>query len=322
MANAFYDSCILFAASDLGIFGKLGELEGASSARVAEDLSLDARGTRLLLDACVALGLLSKDGEVYRNSRETGAFLVPGRQGDLSGAIRYNRDVLPAWANLAKMVRTGGPVERQDVHLGGDPERTRTFVMAMHARAQWIGPALIPLMDLSTRRRLLDIGGGSGTFSALLAAAYPGLTCIVFDLPEVVKIARSLIEDQGMKDRVKVLPADYHADDFPAGNDAVAILGVLHQESPDSIRDILKKAYRALDPGGVIYVLDVMTEESHTSPKFSALFAVNMALTASAGWVFSDAELRRWLVEAGFSDMEVRPLPPPVPHWLVKARKA
>jgi ubiquinone/menaquinone biosynthesis C-methylase UbiE len=322
MASAYYDSCILFAASDLGIFGKLAELGEASSARVAEDLGLDARGTRLLLDACVALGLLGKEGQSYRNSEAAGVFLVPGCPGDLSGAIRYNRDVLPAWAKLERMVRTGGPVERQDVHLGEDPERTRIFVLAMHARAKWIGPALIPFMDLSRKKRLLDIGGGSGTFSVLLAKAYPALTCTVFDLPEVVRIAQSLIESQGMKDRVKVLPANYHADDFPAGNDVVTILGVLHQESPESIQGILKRAYCALDPGGIIYVLDVMTEATHTAPKFSALFAVNMALTASAGWVFSDAELREWMAGAGFSEIEIRPLPAPMPHWLARARRA
>lgn len=321
MASAFYDSCILFAASDLGIFGKLAELGEAEAGRVANDLGLEVHRTRLLLDACVALGLVTKEGAGYRNTQESNMFLVPGAPGDLSGAIRYNRDVLPAWANVAKMVQTGSPVERQDIHLGEDSDRTRTFVMAMHARAKWIGCALIPLLDLAGKKRLLDIGGGSGTFSVLMAAAYPELRCTVFDLPEVVRIAETLIENQGMKGRVRVLPGNYHKDGFPAGNDVVTILGVLHQESPESIQDILKRAYDALDPGGAIYVLDVMTDATHTTPKFSALFAVNMALTAASGWVFSDTELRDWLTHAGFHGIEVRPLPSPMPHWLAKATR-
>ena len=74
-------------------------------------------------------------------------------------------------------------------------------------------------------------------------------------------------------------------------------------------------------PGGCVYVLDLMTDPTHTQPKFSALFAVNMALTTQNGWVFSDEEVQSWLTEAGFRDFSCRPLPPPMPHWLATARK-
>ncbi|MCP3955700.1 MAG: methyltransferase, partial [Desulfobacterales bacterium] len=77
----------------------------------------------------------------------------------------------------------------------------------------------------------------------------------------------------------------------------------------------------ALKPGGTIHIMDMMTDKTHTKPKFSALFAVNMALTTDSGWVFSDAELGGWLAEAGFVDYTVTPLPPPMPHSLATARK-
>jgi len=99
-------------------------------------------------------------------------------------------------------------------------------------------------------------------------------------------------ETGGHERAVKILPGDYHITSFPAGNDAVIIFGVLHQESPESIQDIFRRAFEALTPGGVIYVLDMMTDSSHTSPPFSALFGLNMALTTLNGWVFSDEELR------------------------------
>ena len=87
------------------------------------------------------------------------------------------------------------------------------------------------------------------------------------------------------------------------------------------IQDICKRAYAALEPGGVIYVLDMMTDASHASPQFSALFAVNMALTTENGWVFSDQELHGWLEEAGFKGCVTAQVPPPMPHWLVSAHK-
>lgn len=321
MASRYYDSCILFTASDLGVFGKLHELGTASAETLAKALTLSPRGLRLLLDACVAEGLLEKQGFAYRNAPEAAACLVPGLPGDLSGAIRYNRDVYAAWGKLPQLVRTGQPVEAPEEHLGRNPERTRTFVMAMHGRALGIGRAVVPALDVRGCRRLLDVGGGPGTYSVLLAQANPGLACTVLDLPDVAAIARELIAQQQMADRVQTLPGDYHTTPFPPGQDAVTFLGVLHQESPEQIGDLMGRAFEALVPGGRVYVLDMMTDATHAAPKFSALFAVNMALTTGNGWVFSDAEMQGWLEAAGFRDVVVKPLPPPMPHWLVSARK-
>ncbi len=321
MASAFYDSCVLFTASELGVFGALAEAGALDAEALIGRLGLDARGGRLLLDACVAVGLLRKEDGAYANTDAAGAFLVPGAPGSLVDAIRYNRDVYAAWGNLADLARTGEPVEKPALHLGEDPERTRTFVLSMHSRALGIGRAVVPQLDLTGCRKLLDVGGGPGTYSVLIAQAHPEIACTVLDLPAVVAVAKELIADQGMADRVATLAGDYHTTAFPSGLDAVLFFGMLHQESPEAIADLLKRARDALRPGGSVYVMDMMTEPSRTAPKFSALFAVNMALTTAHGWVFSDADLRGWMEAAGFGEVTVTPLAPPMPHWLASARK-
>jgi len=321
MASAFYESCILFAASDLGVFETLAGKPDQTVEAVAEARGLDVRGTRLLLDACVAVGLLSKQGDRYANTPDTTMFLVPGAPGDLSKAIRYNRDVYAAWGRLQELARTGRPVEKPELHLGNDPARTRDFVLSMHGRALGIGRAVVPMLDLAGCSRLLDVGGGPGTYSALIAKANPNIACTVLDLPAVVAVADELIAGQQLGDRVKTVPGDYRTAAFPGGMDAVLFFGVLHQESPEAIVALFRKAYAALKPGGVVYVMDMMTDASHTQPRFSALFAVNMALTTQNGWVFSEAELKGWLQAAGFDAFACRPLAPPMPHWLASARK-
>ncbi len=321
LASAFYESCVLFAASDLGIFRLLAQAGDADENKLAAAGGLDVRAARLLLDACVAIGLLVKTEGRYRNTPEAALFLVPGAPGDLSGAIRYNRDVYGAWGKLQQLARTGKPVEPPSLHLGEDPERTRTFVLAIHGRALGIGQAVIPHLDLGGRKKLLDVGGGPGTYSLLIARAFPRIECTVLDLPEVVRIADELIIQSGLEARVKTIGGDYHAVELPGGSDALIFFGVLHQEEPPAIRALLRRANEALVPGGMIYVLDMMTDPSHTAPKFSALFALNMALTTEHGWVFSEEELKGWLLEAGFEDFSCRPLPPPMPHWLATAVK-
>ncbi len=320
MASSFYESCVLFTASDLGVFKVLQEAS-SPACTVAEACGLDERGTTLLLNACVAVGLLEKDGELYRNTAEASIFLVPGAPGDLTGAIRYNRDVYEAWGRLPDLVRTGKPVEEPETHLGANKERTRAFVMAMHGRALGIGKAVAPSLNLEGCRSVLDVGGGPGTYSMLIARQNPEIRSTMIDLPEVVAVADELIRAEKMEDRVRTIGGDYHEAEFPGEQDAVLFFGVLHQEKPEDIVRLFKKAFDALKPGGIVYVLDMMTDATHTKPKFSALFAVNMALTARHGWVFSDAELAEWLMQSGFKDFNCNRLPPPMPHWLVSAKK-
>jgi SAM-dependent methyltransferase len=321
MASAFHDSAILFAASDLGIFGALAKSGGATAAALAGSLGFEVRATTLLADACVAVGLLQKDGSVYRNTPESAAFLVPGCPGDLSKAIWYMRDVYPVWGRLADFIKTGCPPESPQLHLGNDEARTTAFVMSMHGKALATGEAVISRLPLAGCRRLLDVGGGPGTYSVMIAKAYPELYATVLDLAPVIRIASGLIEQQGAADRVSTLPGDYFTTPFPADNDAVLFFGMMHQESPEGIQLLLHKAYHAMAPGAAVYIMDMMTDPTHTFPKFSALFAVNMALTTNSGWVFSSAELGGWAQAAGFVDFDVQSLPPPIPHWLAIARK-
>jgi len=319
LASAYYGSATLFAALDVDLFTAIHRAGGSADATaLADQAGVAVRGLRLLLDACVAVGLLSKQGDHYANTAAGQVALVAGAPHDLTRAIRYNRDVYSAWGRLAELVKTGHPVEAPEIHLGEDPGRTRRFVLAMHGRALGIGRSVVPMLDLSGCARLLDLAGGPGTYAVMLAQAHPSLTCVTVDLPAVSAVAAELVREAGLSERVLCQAGDYHTDEYEAGSfDAVTLFGALHQESPDQIVSILKRARAALKPGGRIFILDMMTDATHAHPTFSALFAVNMALTTRHGWVFSDVELKGWLAEAGFVADETRSAPPPMPHWLV-----
>ena len=312
LASAYYGSAVLFAAIDCDVFAKVerGEVESPE------------RGMRLLLDACVAEGLLEKRDGRYFNTPASKAALVPGGPADLTGAIRYNRDVYPAWGRLAEFAKTGLPVERPELHLGENAARTKAFAASMFGRAMGIGRGIVPMLG-GLNGRILDLAGGPGAYAILMCTANKGATCVTVDLPAIAAEARAYVGKAGLAERIACRDGDYHCDEYEAGAyDIVTIFGALHQESPEAIVDILKRANRALVPGGRLFVLDMMTDGTHTAPKFSALFAVNMALTTKNGWVFSDDELKGWMREAGFDPGETRSAPPPMPHWLVEARKA
>ena len=310
LASAYYGSAVLFAALEHDVF-----------ARIERGEVPKGRGMRLLLDACVAEGLLVKSGETYANTPAGRLALIPGGPADLTKAIRYNRDVYPAWGKLAEFVATGKPVERPEMHLGEDAERTKAFAAAMFGRAMGIGKGIVPMLG-RLQGRILDLAGGPAAYAILMCQTNPTTSCVTVDLPAISAEAKGYVERFGLSDRITCRAGDYHTDEYEAAAyDAVTIFGALHQESPDAIVDILKRAARALRSGGRLFVLDMMTDETHTAPKFSALFAVNMALTTANGWVFSDAELKGWMREAGFEPGETQPVPPPMPHWLVTATR-
>ena len=305
------------------------------------------RGLRLLLDACVAEGLLTKSPDgVYANTPASRLALIPGGPADLTKAIRYNRDVYPAWGKLAEFAQTGKPVEKPEIHLGEDAARTTAFAASMFGRAMGIGKSIVPMLDLSpvprcvspaaldgkgllpaageTHRgtKLLDLAGGPAAYAILMCQANPSLTVTTVDLPAISAEAANYVAQFGLTGRIACRAGDYHTDEYESeAYDVVTIFGALHQESSEQIVDILRRAHRALKPGGRVIVLDMMTDETHTAPKFSALFALNMALTTTNGWVFSDAELKDWMREAGFEPGETQVAPPPMPHWPVSAVK-
>ena len=312
LASAYYGSAVLFAAIDTNLFA-LVEAGGA----------VEGRGMRLLADACVAEGLLEKRDGAYFNTPAAKAALVPGGPADLTNAIRYNRDVYPAWGRLAEFAKTGTPVERPEIHLGEDAARTKAFAAAMFGRAMGIGKGIVPMLGLPAGKfRILDLAGGPGAYAILMCQANPEASCVTVDLPAISAEAANYVAQFGLTGRIACRAGDYHTDEYEAETyDVVTIFGALHQESPEQIVDILKRAHRALKLGGRVIVLDMMTDETHTAPKFSALFALNMALTTTNGWVFSDAELKDWMREAGFEPGETQVAPPPMPHWLVSAVK-
>lgn len=322
LATGYWSSATLLAAIELQLFGALAESPAPADA-VARRIGVDLRAVTLLLDACVGLDLLVKEepAPLYRLSPCAAAFLTPGRPGYMGDAILWSADQYSVWGRLAETVRTGLPAAAPELHLGEDPEQTRRFVVGMHNRALGVARGLAPFLDFSGVRRLLDVGGGPGTYACLLAQNYPSLEVTVLDLPGIVAVARDLVREAGLSDRVQMLPGNAITDDYGSESwDGVLFSGVLHQMSTAVIRSMFARARVALRSGGRVIVSDMMLDPSKTRPLFSALFSLQMLLTSDAGAVFAAEECAAWLQEAGFTSVEVMPLPPPLPYTLVTGR--
>jgi SAM-dependent methyltransferase len=320
LSTAYWESQTLLTANRIGLFELLAK-GSLSVEAVAAALGTQARPTRLLLKACIGLGLVVEDTQGFRNSPLSQVFLVPGTEAYLGNAIRYSDNLYNTWGCLEQALREDHPPMQPAIYLGEEPAKTRQFVYGMHNRALGIGKALLELVDLSGRRRLLDVGGGPGTYSALLALRYPSLQAQVLDLPGVVAIAREIVASLGAAERVTLLPGDYMETPFPDGNDVVLISGVLHRETQETCQDLIARARDSLEPGGLLIVSDVLTDAGGGTPAFAALFGLNMMLTAPNGGVHADTDVAAWLTAAGLIEVEIRPFPLPPPHRIVLGTK-
>ncbi len=84
---------------------------------------------------------------------------------------------------------------------------------------------------------------------------------------------------------------------------------------------LIERAAACLNPGGLVIVSDVFTDEGGALPTFAAMFGLNMMLTAPDGGVHADADVRRWMADCGLDDLRMVPLPPPMPHRVVTGVK-
>lgn len=316
LSTAYWESQTLLTANRLRVFDQLAD-GPASADELAQRLGLDPRRTALLLRACAGLGFLAEAGGRFQNLPVAATFLVSRSPAFMGNVIRYSDQLYGAWGELESSLRQGRPALPAETYLGDDPERTRAFVVAMHERALGIARALVPLLDLTGRRSMLDVGGGPGTYSVLLTQRYPGLRSEVLELPGVAAVARELVADAGAADRVSLRDGDYHSADFGQGKDVVLMSGMFHRESAAACQGLVERAVACLEPGGLLVVSDVFTDPGGATPAFAALFGLNMMLTAPDGGVHADADVMDWMDRCGLRELRMVPLPPPMPHRMV-----
>jgi len=316
LSTAYWESQTLLTANRLKVFDFLAD--GARSAdAVAAGLQLDARSTTLLLRACVGLGFLVETPAGFENTPVAATFLVSRSPAFMGNVIRYSDQLYTTWGKLEDALRSGKPALAAATYLGDDAARTRGFVVAMHERALGIARALVPLIDLTGRHSMLDVGGGPGTYSVLLTERFPGLKSEVLELPGVAAVARELVAAAGAAERVVLRDGDYHHADFGSGKDVVLMSGMFHRETAGTCQGLIQRAAVCLEPGGLLIVSDVFTDAGGTHPAFAALFGLNMMLTAADGGVHADADVHAWMAASGFVKLRTSALPPPMPHRVV-----
>lgn len=302
LVHSYRDAATLMAAVELGLFTHVAR--GADTeAAVAAALDLTPTNAERLVTACVALGLLVRQGERVVNAPDVARFLVEGQPAYAGPWMLFSKPDWSEWGRLAAHLKRRDTVLLGKYARGFTVEQARRYHEATYSIGMGAGRRLVRQVDLTGRRQILDLGGGSGCYCIVAAQRHPALRAIVFDLPPVVEVTREFIASHGLGDRVSAQAGDFTHDPLPGGSDVVIMASNLPQYSREIIQRIVARAFAALEPGGEMHLIGEMLDPERTGPRDPALWGLAEALWASTGIAHSVTECRGYLQHAGFRDV-------------------
>lgn len=301
IARGYSRARVLLTGVELDIFTFLAE-KPLSATQTVDSLKSDLRATTILLDALVAMELLVKEGNRYRTEPEIAPLLTADSDESILPSLMHTAHLWKTWSQLTDIVQDGGPASRPATD---SDDRMKAFIGAMHVRALRDAPELVRAMNPGTAQNLLDVGGGSGSYTIGFLKAVPGMKATIFDLPEVIPLAQERISDEGLEERVTLAAGDYNKDDLPSGHDLALLSAIIHQNSHEQNVRLYRKIFSALVPGGRIVVRDYAMSSDRTKPASGAMFAINMLVNTLGGNSYTFEEIKSGLEESGFERVKL-----------------
>ena len=320
IVHGVWKSQTLFSAVELGIFAALAE-QPMTLDELSQKCGFSSEAGRKLLSTCTAMGLLEKEGEIYKNSSACEECLVPGKPAYLGNLVMHvYRDLNPLWNKLTDAVienknrweQVTGSGESHFVTMYQDPVRLETFLSTIHLLSAGIALVIAECYDFSQSRQILDVGGATGVLGSILVDRYPHLQVTVLDLPPVCKITDQWIKEKyRLENKIKTHCGDFLRDPLPEGFDIIYLGWVLHDWPPEVQLKILEKCYQALPPGGTLLVSECLLNEEKSGPLDVCLLSLDMLISTDGGGESTGTEYMERLQKTGFKNVRIQNLPGP-----------
>ena len=310
--DGLYAADLLTAAMcHLDFFNWLGA-HPADPATICRSLGLNERPVDVMLTLFTAVGLVQRDGEVFRLTQLAKEHLDPSSPWCIVPYFGSVKD-RPVCRDIAEVLRTGKPAnwaslrnEKEWAKAMETPAFASQFTAAMDCRGVYLAPALAQRLDCAAYHQLLDVAGGSGIYACAMVARHPQLRATVLEKTPVDRLARQALAERGFSQRVNVGTGDMFQDPFPEGCDIHLFSNVLHDWDGPQVEQLLAKSYDALAPGGMIVVHDAHINPAKTGPLPVAAYSV-LLMTISEGKCYSEVEMADLLARTGFSNVEYFP---------------
>ena len=311
LARNFWYSAVLRAGIKLDVFNQL-EGNSLTSGEMAGRIGASPRYVQAFLDCCALLDLMDKSGDRYVNSALTSRFLVKGKEEYVGDHALHHTNTWASWGRLDEVVREGKTLIPYQTGYVDAATYWTDYMVGQHNRAtSGQSRQLVDSVDLGGKRKLLDLGGGAASYSIALCQANPQLEAVVLDQKEPLDIARPLVDEQGLGDRITLLEGDFFDTQPGSDYDAVLISGVVLIKSEEDSRRLFRMAYDYLEPGGMIIVQDYMRMDDSPDRNKLDTFEDLYVLVAFDPWAGNreGSEVASWLTDAGYQNPKLIPLP-------------
>jgi SAM-dependent methyltransferase len=297
----YWETKILLTAVKLDLFSLLAHKE-LSASEAAQRIETDSGALETLMNALVAMRVLSKHADRFANTQIAERHLVRSAP-DYVGHLLLLHDVeWDNWGKLADTIRTGrSPVKRHVFET--DPELAANVLSVLDRIGQHSGPELAKRAEMDRAETLLDLGGGTATNAIAFCRRYPDLRATVFDLPQTLRFAERKIKEADLESRISLMPGDFHRDALGGPYDVILMSDILHYQGPAANGALVKKAHAHLRPNGLLIIKDRFLDESGTGPAWATAFAVHILVNTEGGRCYKVSEARRWMSEAGFESI-------------------
>ncbi len=301
---AFTESATLFAAIENGFFTAIGAGHDTVEA-LSRHTGIDAKHVRRLLVGLVTLDLVEKHGDRFTNAPDVARFLDEAKPSYAGKWIARTGQQWDDWRDLGTKLSTSAPPSDLGYHGDLTVESARAYHEATYQVGMGAARKFMREVDLSGRRRLLDLGGGSGAWSIIAALTHPRITAVVLDLPPVVEVARDFIERNGVSDRVSAAVCDFTRDPLPAGADVILMNSNLPVYDDEIIPQVIAKAFAALEPGGEMFICGEMIADDWHGPLIPAMCGLMGVTGNSRAWAHTVSDCIGYFEAAGFEDVRV-----------------
>jgi ubiquinone/menaquinone biosynthesis C-methylase UbiE len=298
-------------AVDLNIFTTLAQ-NPRTIPELAAQLQLEERGLLALMPALAALNYVVEKNGRYHNSPLTRKWIVAHETFDAQALLHFwskaSHELLP---HTSEIIRTGERPFEFYAWTEADAELSDAYQRQLAMNAETAGASVVKKLILpDTPARLLDVGGGHGTYSILMCQKYPQLQATILDYFAGLETARQKIEGKSYANRVSLLKGDMWEVEWGEGFDMILLFNVLHQYDIETNVKLLQKAKVALKPGGQVAILDQITGKipGKAVNALIRLIALQYYVFAD-GRIFSRDEMSEMCQRAGFSDMQFHNLP-------------
>lgn len=302
LTHGFWRSRILFAGVELGIFEALSK-HPMTEDEIIGELGYDRRGAGILLGALAGMGLLDVEAGRYRIADSWVDMLVKDGAMSQVHIITHLRKMWDSWGRLDEVVRTGRRRQLPPLNAGEDEAGIRAFIGGMHEAGRQSARELAARLDLAGVNRMLDVGGGPGTYCIELARRRHELHATLMDRRLPLEVARENIEAAEFEDRIERRIGDALTDDYGSDYDLVLISQLLHAYGPVENALVVRKGAAALRPGGRMIINEFALLTGRSLPANAAMFSVNMLVNTDEGRAYTADEIKAWMSEAGLVDI-------------------